>query len=135
VALQAVPDARSGSFFRSGLEKRVPGDLDNWRVAAQPRRGPWTELFPRPARSLPEIEAISLLTGATARPRRRREESGGAGGQRSGWPFSATPNKRNWRKKFCAGAGETIIRALKTADQRENEREQDKSANAAHRAA
>ena len=65
-ALQAVPGRRVRLIVPVGLEKRVAGRLDELaaKLNAPEARGP--RLMPAPGEVLTEIEAIALLTGATA---------------------------------------------------------------------
>jgi hypothetical protein len=76
VALQAVTGRRVRLILPVGLEKRVTDDLDELAslLNAPGARGP--RLFPAPGEVITEIEAISLLTGATA----RLVAAGGVGG-------------------------------------------------------
>lgn len=66
LALQAVVGQRVRLLVPIGLEKRVAGDLDSLAalVNAPGAKGP--RLLPVPGEVLTEIEAIRLLTGATA---------------------------------------------------------------------
>ncbi|MBD3242917.1 MAG: hypothetical protein GF331_20155 [Chitinivibrionales bacterium] len=65
-ALQAVIGRRVHLVVPVGLEKRITGDLDTLaaRLNAPGAQGP--RLLPVPGEVLTEIEAVSLLTGATA---------------------------------------------------------------------
>ena len=67
IALQAVTGRRVRLILPVGLEKRVTDDLDQLAAMlnAPGNRGP--RLFPVPGEVLTELDAISLLTGATAR--------------------------------------------------------------------
>lgn len=66
VAVQAVVGRRVQLILPVGLEKRVDGDLDALaaRVNAPGGRGP--RLFPVPGQAFTELDAVSVLTGATA---------------------------------------------------------------------
>jgi hypothetical protein len=65
-ALQAVTGRRVRLILPVGLEKRICGDLDELaaRLNAPGAQGP--RLFPVPGEVMTEIEAILLLSGATA---------------------------------------------------------------------
>jgi hypothetical protein len=65
--MQAVAGRRVKLILPVGLEKGVTGDLDQLAVLLNVpgARGP--RLFPVPGEIVTEIEAITLLTGATAR--------------------------------------------------------------------
>ncbi len=67
IAWQAVIGRRVQLIVPVGLEKRVTGDLDELAALlnAPGARGP--RLVPAPGEVLTEIEALRLLTGATAR--------------------------------------------------------------------
>ena len=75
-AMQAVTGRRVRLILPVGLEKRVVGDLDQLAALlnAPGARGP--RLFPVPGEVITEIEAIAMLTGATA----RLVAAGGVGG-------------------------------------------------------
>jgi len=66
VAMQAVVGRRVRLILPVGVEKRIPGNLDDLaaRLNAPGSQGP--RLLPVPGEVLTELEAISLLTGATA---------------------------------------------------------------------
>lgn len=66
VALQAVVGRRVQLMLPVGLEKRIDGDLDRiaQKINAPTGRGP--RFFPVPGQVFTEIEAIDILTGATA---------------------------------------------------------------------
>jgi hypothetical protein len=65
-ALQAVAGRRVRLILAVGLEKRVPGNLDELaaRLNAPGAHGP--RLLPEPGEVFTEIEAIAMLAGATA---------------------------------------------------------------------
>ena len=67
VALQAVTGRRVRLILPVGLEKRVAGDLDQLAAMLNEPGVRGLRLFPVPGEVITEIEAISLLTGATAR--------------------------------------------------------------------
>lgn len=75
-ALQAVVGRRVRLILPVGVEKRIAGDLDNLaaKMNAPGAQGP--RLLPVPGEVLTELEAISLLTGATA----ELAAAGGVGG-------------------------------------------------------
>jgi hypothetical protein len=65
-ALQAVAGRRVRLIFPVGLEKRIPGNLDDLaaRLNAPGAKGP--RLLPAPGMAFTEIDALELLTGAAA---------------------------------------------------------------------
>ena len=66
VALQAVIGQRVRLIIPVGLEKRVTSDLDQLATTLNAPGAQGPRLFPVPGEVFTEIDAISLLTGATA---------------------------------------------------------------------
>ncbi|MBN1244294.1 hypothetical protein JXA31_01720 [Candidatus Bathyarchaeota archaeon] len=66
VALQAVLGRRARLIIPVGLEKRVNGDLFCLAEKVNEPSAEGTRLFPTPGQVFTEIEAVQLLTGATA---------------------------------------------------------------------
>ena len=66
VALQAVVGRRVRLILPVGLEKRVTGDLDQLAAILNASGAQGPRLFPVPGEVVTELEAISMLTGATA---------------------------------------------------------------------
>jgi len=78
-AARAAIGRRVRLILPVGLEKRVPGDLDELaaRINAPGEQGP--RLWPAPGEVFTEIEALALLTGATAEPAAAGGVSGAEG--------------------------------------------------------
>lgn len=66
VALQAVTGRRVRLILPVGLEKRVTGDLDMLAKSLNAPGAHGTRLLPVPGQTFTEIDAINLLTGASA---------------------------------------------------------------------
>ena len=66
IALQAVTGRRVRLILPVGLEKRVTGDLDQLTARLNEPGACGPRLLPVPGEVVTEIEAISMLTGATA---------------------------------------------------------------------
>lgn len=66
IALQAVIGQRVRLIIPVGLEKRVTSDLDQLAITLNAPGAQGPRLFPVPGEVFTEIDAISLLTGATA---------------------------------------------------------------------
>jgi len=79
-ALQAVMGRRVRLILPVGLEKRIAGDLDILAEKLNQAGANGARLFPVPGEVLTEIDAINLLTGATA----ELFAAGGVGGAEGG---------------------------------------------------
>jgi hypothetical protein len=66
-AVQAVVGRRVRLLVPVGLEKRIDGDLDSIAAALNAPGSQGPRLFPMPGEVFTEIDAISLLTGASAK--------------------------------------------------------------------
>ena len=66
VAMQVVVGRRVRLILPVGLEKRVTGDVDQLAAILNAPGAHGPRLFPVPGEIVTEIEALSLLTGATA---------------------------------------------------------------------
>ncbi len=66
VALQAVTGRRVRLILPVGMEKCVPGDLDRLAVKLNSPGSDGARLLPVPGEVFTEIDAVNLLTGATA---------------------------------------------------------------------
>jgi hypothetical protein len=65
-ALQAVVGRRVRLILPVGVEKRIPGDLDSLAAKLNVPEAKGPRLLPVPGEVLTELEAITLLTGASA---------------------------------------------------------------------
>ena len=76
VILQAVVGRRVGLILPVGLEKRVGGELENLAAKINAPGNQGLRLMPVPGMAFTEIDALALLTGATA----ALAAAGGVGG-------------------------------------------------------
>jgi hypothetical protein len=67
MALQAVIGRRVRLIVPVGLEKRVSDDLDELAALSNAPGAHGPRLFPLPGEVVTELEALALLTGASAR--------------------------------------------------------------------
>jgi hypothetical protein len=100
VALQAVMGRRVRLIIPVGLEKRVSGDLFCLAEAVNLSGAGGYRLFPVPGQVFTEIDAIQLLTGATA----ELIAAGGVGGAEGGcWiAFSGTKEQEDAAERLLA---------------------------------
>jgi hypothetical protein len=75
-ALQAVVGRRVRLILPVGVEKRISGDLDSLAAMLNAPEAKGPRLFPVPGEVVTELEAITLLTGASA----EISAAGGVGG-------------------------------------------------------
>lgn len=97
-ALQAVVGRRVRLIVPVGLEKRVTGDLDRLAALLNAPGAQGPRLLPVPGEVLTEIDAVSLLTGATA----QLVAAGGVGGaEGSVWlAVTGTPEEEEAAQKL-----------------------------------
>ena len=101
-ALQAVVGRRVRLILPVGLEKRVPGDLDRLAAKLNVPGASGSRLLPVGGEIVTEIEAIALLSGASA----ELIAAGGVGGaEGSVWlAVSGTPEQEQ--------AAENILKSI-----------------------
>jgi len=90
IALQAVVGRRVRLIFPVGVEKRIPGDLDSLAANLNIPGAKGPRLLPVPGEILTELDAISLLTGASA----VISAAGGVGGAEGAVWFTVSGKKQ-----------------------------------------
>lgn len=101
-ALQAVVGRRVRLILPVGLEKRVPGDLNELAVRLNSPGAKGPRLLPVPGEAFTEIDAIKLLTGAEA----ELVAAGGVGGAEGSIWLAVSGSEEQ------IGAAERLLKAV-----------------------